>query len=309
MRIEKAAKIGFCFGVKRAIDIVDRTARERGGVVTLGAVVHNQQVLKRLAELGVKVVEDGGDIHDNTVVISTHGVSPQVVDELRAKHIEIIDTTCPFVHRAQVAAQRLAESGFFVIVYGDDNHTEVKGILGWAKGGGVATLDEKFIANLDPLPRRLGVLSQTTQIPAHFNEFVKKLIDSAFTKDSELRIIDTICHDIRQRQAAAVKLASRVDLMLVIGGHNSANTKHLAQLCSVVTKTYWIETAEEIQPFWLQGLYRLGITAGASTDEQTIKEVQTRLEAIAHSPGLGTPYCQAGNCSGNASDRMDLSGN
>ena len=281
MKIEKAAKIGFCFGVKRAIDIVERTARERGGVETLGAVVHNQQVLKRLAELGVKVVTDVDDIQGNTVVISAHGLSPQLVEAIQARHIEIIDTTCPFVRRAQVAAQRLAESGFFVVIYGDANHTEVKGVLGWAKGKGVATLDEKSITDLDPLPRHLGVLSQTTQIPAHFTEFVKKLIDSAFTKDSELRIIDTICHDIRQRQAAAVKLASKVDLMLVIGGHNSANTKHLTQLCSMATKTYLIETAEEIQPSWLQGQDRVGITAGASTDEQTINEVWMKLEAIA----------------------------
>jgi 4-hydroxy-3-methylbut-2-enyl diphosphate reductase len=281
MRIEKATQIGFCFGVKRAIDIVERTARERGGVETLGAVVHNQQVLKRLAELGVKVVKDVDDIHDNTVVISTHGVSPQLAEEIRAQHIEIIDTTCPFVRRAQVTAQKLAESGFCVIIYGDTNHSEVKGVLGWAKGRGVATLDEKFITNLDPLPRRLGVLSQTTQIPAHFTEFVKKLIDSTFRKDSELRIIDTICHDIRQRQAAAVKLASKADMMLVIGGHNSANTKHLTQLCSMATKTYLVETAEEIQLSWLQGQYYLGITSGASTDAQTINEVWMKLEAIA----------------------------
>ena len=281
MKIEKAAKIGFCFGVKRAIDIVERTARERGGVETLGAVVHNQQVLTILAELGVKVVTDVNDIQGNTVVISAHGVSPQLVEAIQARHIEIIDTTCPFVRRAQVAAQRLAESGFFVVIYGDANHTEVKGVLGWAKGKGVATLDEKSITNLDPLPRHLGVLSQTTQIPAHFTEFVKKLIDSAFTKDSELRIIDTICHDIRQRQAAAVKLASKVDLMLVIGGHNSANTKHLTQLCSMATKTYVIETAEEILPSWLQGQDCVGITAGASTDELTINEVWVKLEAIA----------------------------
>jgi 4-hydroxy-3-methylbut-2-enyl diphosphate reductase len=281
MRIEKTAKIGFCFGVKRAIDIVDRIARERGGVETLGAVVHNQQVLKRLADLGVNVVKDVDDIHNNTVVIGAHGVSPQVVEELQTRHIEIIDTTCPFVRRAQVAAQRLAESDFLVIIYGEANHTEVKGILGWAKGKGVATLDEKFITSLDPLPHRLGVLSQTTQIPAHFTEFVKKLIDSTFTKDSELRIIDSICHDIRQRQAAAVKLASKVDLMLVIGGHNSANTNRIAQLCSMITKTYLIETAEEIQPSWLQGQSHLGITAGASTDAQTINEVWTKLEAIA----------------------------
>ncbi|MBA7678728.1 4-hydroxy-3-methylbut-2-enyl diphosphate reductase [subsurface metagenome] len=281
LRIEKAAGIGFCFGVKRAINILEKVARERGGVETLGAVVHNQPVLQRLAELGVRVAKSVDDIQGDTVAISSHGVSPQLEEKIRARHIDIINTTCPFVHRAQVAARRLAESGFFTIIYGDADHPEVKGILGWAKGKGVATLDERFIARFGNLPRRLGVLSQTTQIPAHFTEFVKKLIDSALVKDSELRIIDTICHDIRQRQAAALELASKVDLMLVIGGHTSANTHHLVELCSIATKTYLVETAEEIQLAWLQGQCHIGITAGASTDEQTINEVLARLKALA----------------------------
>jgi len=281
LRIEKAAGIGFCFGVKRAINILEKVTRERGGVETWGAVVHNQPVLQRLAKIGVRVAKNVDDIRGNTVAISSHGVSPQLEEEIRARHIDIINTTCPFVRRAQVAARRLAESGFFTIIYGDADHPEVKGILGWAKGKGVATLDERLIAKFGNLPRRLGVLSQTTQIPAHFTEFVKKLIDSALAKDSELRIIDTICHDIRQRQAAALKLAGRVELMLVIGGHTSANTHHLVELCSMATKTYLVETAEEIQLAWLQGQCHIGITAGASTDEQTINEVLIRLEALA----------------------------
>ena len=282
LKVEKAAGIGFCFGVKRAIDILEKVARERGGVETLGAVVHNRQVLQRLAGIGVRVAKDVDDIQGNIVAISSHGVSPQLEEELRTRHIDIVNTTCPFVHRAQVTARRLAESGFFVIVYGDGNHPEVTGILGWANDKGVATSDGEFIAHPGHrLPRRLGILSQTTQIPAHFTEFVKKFIDSALAKDSEIRIIDTICHDIRQRQAAALKIANRVDLMLVIGGRNSANTKHLVELCSPITQTYLIETAEEIQPSWLQGQSRIGITAGASTAEQTINEVLNRLETIA----------------------------
>ena len=280
MKIEKTKEIGFCYGVKRAIDILDRIARERGGVETLGAVVHNQQVLQRLAEIGVRVVPGIDDIEGNTVAISSHGVSPQVEEKLRARHIDIINTTCPFVHRVQIAARRLAKNGFFVIIYGDADHTEVNGVLGWAEGRGVATLDERFIAKLDPLPRRLGILSQTTQIPAHFTEFVKKLVDCAFTKDSELRIIDTICHDIRRRQAEALELAGRVDLMLVIGGHGSANTNRLAELCSTATKTYLIETAGEISPSWFRGKKGIGITSGASTAEQTIDEVLARLEGL-----------------------------
>ena len=280
IRIEKAAGIGLCFGVKRAIDILERAARKHGGVETLGAVVHNQQVLQRLAEIGVRVTRGLDDIQGNTVAIGTHGVSPQLEAEIRARHINIINTTCPFVHRAQITARKLAKSGFFVIIYGDANHPEVRGVLGWANGQGEAMLDDRFIAKFDPLPRRLGVLSQTTQIPAHFTEFVKKLIDSALAKDFELRVIDTLCHDIRKRQTTALELANRVDLMLVIGSHTSANTNCLAQLCAKATTTYLVETADEIQSSWLQGQCHIGITAGASTAEQTINEVVTRLEAL-----------------------------
>jgi len=281
LKIEKASGIGFCFGARRAIDILEKVARERGGVETLGAVVHNQEVLQRLAGIGVRVAKNVDDIKGDTVVISAHGISPQLEEKIHARNVEIIDTTCPVVHRAQLAAQKLAESGFFVVIYGDAEHPEVKGVLGWAKNNGLATLDEKAIAELKPLPRRLGILSQTTQIPTRFTEFVKRIIDTALVKGSEIRIIDTICHDIRTRQTAALKLAKKVDLMLVIGGHNSANTRHLVELCSTATKTYLVENAEEIQPDWLKNKKHIGITAGASTDEQTINEVLTKLEKIA----------------------------
>ncbi len=280
MRIEKADKTGFCFGVRRAVNILERIAREHGGVETLGAVVHNEQVLQRLAMIGIRVAKNLEDIKGVIVATSSHGVSPELEGEIRARHIEVISTTCPFVQRAQVAARRLAESGFFVVVYGDVDHPEVRGILGWAKDKGIATADEKFVTALDRPPRRLGILSQTTQIPAHFAEFAKKIIDCALTKDSEIRIIDTICHDIRDRQAAALELANRVDLMLVIGGRASANTNRLTELCSTATRTYMVETAEEIQSSWLQGQNSIGITAGASTDEQTVDEVLIKLKSM-----------------------------
>ena len=279
MTIEKAGKVGFCFGVKRAIDILEKVARERGGVETLGAVVHNRQVLQKLAELGVEVAKNVEDIRGDVVVTSSHGISPQLEEEIRARNIEIISTTCPFVLRAQVAARRLAEAGFLVVIYGDAEHPEVRGILGWAKGNGIAALDEKFIAKLDQIPRRIGILSQTTQVPTHFTEFVRKLIDSAFIRDAEMRVIDTICHDIRERQAAAIELAGQVDLMLVVGGHHSANTNRLAELCSQVAETHLVETAAEIQTSWLEGKRHAGITAGASTDEQIVNEVLRALQA------------------------------
>ena len=280
LEIKKAPGIGFCMGVRRAIDILERVCRERGGVETLGAVVHNQQVLRRLADIGVSVVNSVSDIQSSLVVISSHGASPQVIAEIEACGIEVVDTTCPFVKRAQVAARRLAESGFYTIVFGDASHPEVKGILGWANDKGIAIQDSRGLAQLDSLPRRLGVLSQTTQIPAFFARFTKELIDCALVKDSELRIMDTICHDIRRRQADTLRLAKKSDVVLVVGGHNSANSKHLVELCSGVTRTYLIETADEIKTSWLKGKKSIGITSGASTDEPTINEVLIRLNTL-----------------------------
>jgi len=280
-KIEKASKTGFCFGVKRAVNMLEKVAREQGGVETLGAVVHNQQVLQKLAEIGVKIVDNIDDIEGDIVVTSSHGVSPDLEKSIRAKHIKVVNTTCPSVRRAQVAARQLAEEGFFVIIYGNAEHPEVKGILGWAKGKGLATLDEKPVTSLVPKPRRIGILSQTTQVPTHFAEFTKKIIDLALTKDSEVRIIDTICHDIPDRQAAALELAHRADLMVVVGGRASANTNRLAELCAQVTETHLIETSKEIQPAWLKGKNLIGVTAGTSTAEESVEEVIKRLEDMA----------------------------
>ena len=278
--IEKAGKTGFCFGVRRAIDLLEKVARERGGVETLGAVVHNQQVLQKLADIGVKVVNNIAEIKGDTVVTSSHGISPQLEAAIRRLHKEIVSTTCNNVQRAQSAAARLAEADFFVIVYGDAAHPEVKGILGWAKNRGLATTDEKVVAALDPLPPRLGILSQTTQVPAHFAEFVKKVVDIALPENSEIHIIDTICHDSPERQEAALELARRADLMLVVGGRSSANTNRIAELCSQVTETHLIETAADIEPAWLKGKQHIGVTSGASTAEDTVEEVMNKLKVM-----------------------------
>jgi 4-hydroxy-3-methylbut-2-enyl diphosphate reductase len=280
-KIEKAGKTGFCFGVRRAINTLEKLARDRGGIETLGAVVHNQQVLQKLAEIGVKVVNNIDDIQGDAVVTSSHGVSPDLEEKIRARHNEVISTTCPNVHRAQSAAKKLAEEGFFVIIFGDADHPEVRGILGWAGGKGLATTDEKALGAIDPLPRRLGILSQTTQVPSRFAEFVKKITDLAATKNSEIQVIDTICDDLRERQATALELAGRVDLMLVVGGRSSANTNRLAELCGQVTETHLIETAEEINPAWLEGKQHIGVTSGASTAEETVDEVMKKLGEMA----------------------------
>ncbi len=281
LKVEKAAGIGFCMGVRRAIEILEKVAVDHGGVETLGAVVHNQHVLRRLAEIGVSIVDNVSQLKGDVVVVSSHGVGPKVIEEIKSRNIEVVDTTCPFVKRAQVAARRLAEAGFFTIVFGDVGHPEVKGILGWAGDRGMATQDAAtFIAIDNPL-RHLGVLSQTTQVPADFACFAREIIDYALVKDSEIRIIDTICHDIRRRQSDTLTLAKESDLVLVVGGQSSANSRHLFELCAKITQTYLIENADEIKKSWLRDKSQIGVTSGASTDEQTINEVVARLESMA----------------------------
>ncbi len=280
-KVKKAIGIGFCMGVRRAIDILEEVARQRGGVETLGAVVHNQQVLCRLADIGVRVVDSVDWLQGDAVVISSHGVGPQIIEQIKTRNIEVVDTTCTFVKRAQVAARKLAEAGFFTIVFGDAAHPEVKGILSWTGDKGMAMQDAAEFDRLENPPRRIGVLSQTTQIPAAFARFAKDIIDIALVKDAELRIIDTICHDIRRRQADTLKLAQESDLVLVVGGQTSANSRHLVELCSGATETYLIQTAEDIKPEWLKGKQNIGVTSGASTDEQTIDEVVARLHSLA----------------------------
>lgn len=276
--IEQASEIGFCFGVRRAIDILENKVKEYGKVESLGAVVHNEQVMQNLAEKGISVIQSVEDIRGRAAAISAHGVSPEIEAELKEKKIEIIDTTCPFVKRAQLSARKLAEAGFFVVVYGEAKHAEVKGILGWAKGQGMATLDIQDFKNSNILPRRIGILSQTTQIPENFNAFVKELLDLILVKDVEIRIVDTICHDIRKRQTVSLDLAHKVDLMIVIGGHSSANTRRLLELCSTVTETHMIGRVEEIDLSWLKGKQSIGVTSGTSTSLKTIEEIVNKLK-------------------------------
>jgi 4-hydroxy-3-methylbut-2-enyl diphosphate reductase len=279
-RIEKASHTGFCFGVKRAVRIVEEAAREHGRVETLGAVVHNDQVIERLAGLGVTTAGTIADLEGATVVTSSHGITPDMEAELAARGCQVVSTTCPNVKRAQSAAKKLADAGFFVIVYGSADHPEVKGILGWAGRSGLATTDENEVAALDPMPQKIGVLAQTTQVPSHFADFAKTIIDHGLRKNSEIRIIDTICHDLRDRQLNVLELARRADLMLVVGGRHSANTNRLAELCAREAETHLIETAAEIDPAWLQGKAFVGVASGASTAEETVDEVIRALAAL-----------------------------
>ncbi len=285
--IERTADIGLCFGVKRAIDILKKAACHHGGVETLGAVVHNRQVLERLARMGVEITPNVESIKGNTVVVSAHGISPHTEAEIKKRGKSIIDTTCPFVRRAQASARELAQDGFFVVIYGDANHPEVKGALGWANGNGRAMLEAKGLSDIEPLPPHLGILSQTTQIPQLFEDFLNELKGLTRTRGSELKVVDTICPEIKRRQKQALKLAGKADLMLVIGSSISANTGYLVRLCSELTPTHLVERPEDIQPSWIEGRRHIGITSGASTATETIYEVADRLETL--TTGLTPP--------------------
>jgi 4-hydroxy-3-methylbut-2-enyl diphosphate reductase len=278
MEIEKAGELGFCFGVRRAIEIVEEAARKQGPLQTLGPVVHNRQVVEGLKAKGIEVASGLHDIDSEIVAITAHGIAPQVVDMLKSRGLKLIDATCPLVQRAQRAARRLAAAGFFVLVFGDSAHPEVQGILGWAGDNALATLEAP---KLERLPRRVGVLSQTTQSAAHFARFLQQLINSGIASLSELRIVNTICEATTKRQQAALELAGRVDLMIVIGGRHSANTRHLAESCVAAgVETHHVETAAELDPAWLVNRRRIGVTAGASTPDRIIDEVITRLEEM-----------------------------
>ena len=283
MEIVRARDMGFCFGVRRAVEMMEEAARQTGPLTTLGSTVHNRQVVERLRQQGIEVVADLGEIEGRPVAITAHGVGPQVMEALNRLGVPVIDTTCPIVTRSQQWAKRLAKEGFAVIVFGDPDHKEVRGVLGWAGGRGIAIADEADLDRLpEDLPSRIAVLSQTTHTEARFAAFVRHLFETRMERISELRVINTLCNATTSKQAAAQELARRVDLMIVIGGRESANTRHLAEVCREEgVETHHIETADEIEPQWLAGRGRVGVTAGASTPDFAVDEVIARLEETA----------------------------
>jgi 4-hydroxy-3-methylbut-2-enyl diphosphate reductase len=280
VKIRKATKSGLCYGVKRAVDMLEKYCREHGKVETLGVEVHNRQLQQNLADIGVRVAGNLDDIQGDTVVISAHGVSPHLVEEIRRRNYKVIDTTCPIVQQAQKAAQDMAKSGYFVVVYGDAEHPEVKGILGWADGNGIATTNSNTVIEMNPLPSRLGIISQTTQITEKYNKFVKEITEASPSRNTEIHAIDTICRQVKERQIEVIDLAKSVDLMVIVGGYNSANTNRLVELCDIVTEAHQVEIADEIQSSWLAGKDSIGVAGGASTTERTINDVIARLETL-----------------------------
>lgn len=282
MQIERATEMGFCFGVRQALKTVERAVPQYGELVTLGAIVHNPQVVAKLARQGIKMIENLGEVPGKVVVIPSHGVGEQIIEEMKEKELHIVDATCPFVHKAQRAAAQLARAGFAVVVFGEAHHPEVQGVIGWTKGRGIATLEEQGANKLALLPSRLGILSQTTQSPLQFARFVSRWTEALLPRLKELRVINTICEATKKRQEAALELAKKANIMIVVGGRNSANSRRLADLCSSAgIETHHIETATEIQAAWIKGKERIGVTAGASTPDEVIAEVEQRLREMA----------------------------
>ncbi|HWO72802.1 MAG TPA: 4-hydroxy-3-methylbut-2-enyl diphosphate reductase [Dehalococcoidia bacterium] len=283
MQIIRASEMGFCFGVRRAVEMMEEAVQQRGPMVSLGSVVHNPQVVQKLRAEGLEVISDVKDAGGRPVAITAHGVSEKVIEDLEARGVEIVDTTCPIVTRSQQWAKRLSEEGFAVVIFGDPDHKEVRGVRGWARGHVLVWASEEDVTELpESFPSRVGVLSQTTEVEARFASFVKRLLEVNMDRISELRVLNTLCHATTAQQAATMHLAGQVDLMIVVGGRDSANTRHLAVVsreCGV--ETHHIETADEIERAWLVGRERVGVTAGASTPDFAIDEVVRRLEELA----------------------------
>jgi len=291
MKILLADEMGFCFGVRRAIEMVEQIADEGKTVRMFGDVVHNPQVVRNLEGKGVSVIKEMHQAtSDGMMVITAHGAAPWVADEVRAAGTSVVDTTCPLVEKPQQIAHDLAKDGYTVVVYGDKNHPEVKGILGWAGEGAIAA---KSIDDLpwhirrdadgawaEKPPRKVGVVTQTTSEMDEVVAFVNALTALALPLGGEVRVINTICKPTTDRQLAMRKLAKDADVIIVIGGRKSANTHHLAEIGNHLgTPSHQVESADEIDPAWVADAAVVGVTAGASTPDYVVNQVVAWLQA------------------------------
>ena len=273
MEVILADYLGFCYGVKRAVTIAQENASADGTSSTLGPIIHNPQVVERLKTEGVGTVDALAEMDRGTVIIRSHGVGPEVYEEAEQRGLNLVDATCPHVKKAQLSAKKLADSGRKVVIVGEKKHPEVRSIFEWSGGQAVVVETEEEADALDSCAK-LGVVCQTTFSGDKFKSIVMHLLE----KSRDVHIQRTICTATDQRQKAALDLAAQVDMMLVIGGKNSANTTRLAQICAEKCLTYHIETAEELQDEWFDKIEKIGITAGASTPDWIIKEVYKKCQ-------------------------------
>ncbi|WP_371370845.1 bifunctional 4-hydroxy-3-methylbut-2-enyl diphosphate reductase/30S ribosomal protein S1 [Sporomusa aerivorans] len=276
MKIYLAEHRGFCYGVKRAVDMALAAAETQQPAATLGPIIHNPQMVNRLKEQGIREADTLEDIPAGQVIIRSHGVGPEVYHQAKAKQLEIVDATCPHVKKAQQAAYSLLQAGYQVVIIGERRHPEVKSIFAWSDSTAQVVETPEEAREIPYFPR-LGVVAQTTFAADDFNAIIAILQ----TKCDELQVERTICTATDLRQKAAVELAKKVDVMLVVGGKNSANTARLASVCHEAgCKAYHIESAIELKPEWISSVHSVGITAGASTPDWIIEEVYKKMEEM-----------------------------
>ena len=279
MKVVVAEKCGFCHGVRNAISVAEKTLMQQideNPVYSLGPIIHNKDEVERLAKIGLKTVVQMQEIQSGTVLIRSHGAAPEQIAKLREKGLNIVDATCILVKRVQHIARELASDGYEVVIIGDEDHPEVQAVMGCAKVV-VVIANESDLHKL-PQNARLGIVSQTTQNPEHFGKVLGAIGRSNF---SELKVINTLCRESIKRQESAVQLCRRVDIMFVLGGLESANTRQLAELCKKYNnQTFHLQNWNELDKNVLSGKNISGVTAGASTPDWIIAEFAKKLEAF-----------------------------
>jgi 4-hydroxy-3-methylbut-2-enyl diphosphate reductase len=253
-------------------------ASKHENICSLGPVIHSPQVVKGLAEQGVKVVSKVEDIPPGSVIVRSHGITSEEMEKIHESNLTIVDATCPFVKKAQEYAARLSDEGYTVVIVGEMEHPEVQGIVSYAGKALIHVVADAQQALALPRMKKVGIVAQTTQL----YENLKDIMDVCLAKSQELRIYNTICDATSVRQNEAREIALDVDLMFVIGGHASANTSRLAAICrEIQPRTWHIETTEEIKPECFSSVKRVGVTAGASTPRWLIDEVLARIAELA----------------------------
>lgn len=276
MKVLVAQKCGFCHGVRNAIRVAEKTLSEKNEVYCLGPIIHNKDMVEKLAKSGLKTVSKIEEIQSGTVLIRSHGAAPEQIEKLRKKNLNIVDATCILVKRVQHIAAELENNGYKVVIIGEQNHPEVQAVMGCAKN--VIVIADESDLNKLPDNARLGIVCQTTQSPEHFGRMLGAIGRTNF---SELKVINTLCNEAIKRQESAVQLCKQVDIMFVLGGLESANTRRLAELCRTVNKqTYHLQNWDELDKKLLIGKKTAGVTAGASTPDWIIDEFRQNLEAL-----------------------------
>ena len=276
--IKKANPVGFCWGVRRAINIAEDALKGKTKLYSLGPIIHNPLVVKELQSKGLEVIKDTDQALDGRILIRSHGIRPSVRKRIKANKIGIVDATCPFVKRSHRIVNNLKREGFYIIIAGKANHPEVTALAEAAGKNKRIVINSKQIKRLNLKNKEVALLAQSTLTKSLFEEIAQSLRDK---NPAKLKVFDTICSDVAKRQYEAARLSKTVDLMLVIGGKVSANTKRLAELCKKEgVKTYHIETEKEIKDEWFKGAKSAGIISGSSTPNWIVDKVIDKIKTL-----------------------------